>query len=165
MLRFAGAAGGPFQEPPGGHPRTSPKGLQGCQGPKPKPKPKKTGPSFQEFQGFRNFQGLQRDLPKPSTVFARPDWLPRLSSQTASNSTIGLIRRLESTSNLIEQRDGYFLRERMTSIGPLPKALKSFEGLLPATNPSSEPARPHPGPPRARTPVPKEIQQISSSKS
>ena len=50
---------------------------------------------------FQEFPGLQRDLPKPSTTFARPDWLARLSSQTTSNSTIGLIS-LESTS-----RDGY----------------------------------------------------------
>ena len=35
------------------------------------------------------------------------DWLAGLSSQTASNSIMRLIRRLESTSNLIEQRDGY----------------------------------------------------------
>ena len=35
MCFFAGAAGGPIQEPPGGPARTSPKGLQGCQGPKP----------------------------------------------------------------------------------------------------------------------------------
>ena len=52
----------------------------------------------------------------------------------------------------------------MTSIGPLP--LMSFKGLLPATNltesssPSSEPPRPHSGRPRARTPVPKEMQQV-----
>ena len=47
-----------------------------------------------------------------------------------------------------------------------PKALKSFRGLLPATNltgsrgPSSEPPRPHRGPPRACTPLPKEMQQV-----
>ena len=56
------------------------------------------------LQGLRGFQELQRDLARPGA---------RLSSQTASNSTIALIRRLESTSNLIEQRDGYFKRERI----------------------------------------------------
>ena len=44
----------------------------------------------------RTFRAVRGPKPRPKPK--RPDWLAGLSSQAASNSTIGLIRRLKSTS-------------------------------------------------------------------
>ena len=61
------------------------------------PKPRKTDP-FQEPSKAARVFGLSGAAKK---TFQNP---PQPSSQTASNSIMGLMRRLESTSNLI---DGY----------------------------------------------------------
>ena len=101
---------GPFQKPLGGPPRTSPKGLQGCQGPKPGPKPRKTGASrrLQKLPGPSGLSGAAK-----GTFQNPPQPLPGLTGlqgfqakplQTAPWDSSGALKAPPISLN---KRDGY----------------------------------------------------------